>query len=352
MVRVGEGKVRILHSIIWKPYGKSGELFGFGGCDAYGWSVRNTNHEVTRPIKVYKLDEKCFYSHQIVMTKRFKQDKWEYQNLMGLEFTTYRDSFSYEVGSLDKGAPRGGCYIGNNGHNGDMPEWEYIRRFYGIGPRLERVHFLEEERYNDYVEWRDLHDQPKLGKCFFATDEEYEEYLEKRWEVDPEILQDVLTEKALVSRGIFFGWQLYRWLVDGLETDNDGEYIVHSSILFEKIANTPASERPKWMDEMAFYLWTVYDDYPKPDKKTSKTYWVEEHWVGQDHDIYEECKEFHEVFLDWWRNEHNPITNVLDNEGNVSEHGKLRCTVMILNLFIYLYIYIYIYIYSITSFNL
>ena len=58
------------------------------------------------------------------MTKRFKQDKWEYQNLMGLEFTTYRDSFSYEVGSLDKGAPRGGCYIGNNGHNGDMPEWE------------------------------------------------------------------------------------------------------------------------------------------------------------------------------------------------------------------------------------
>ena len=152
MVRVGEGKVRILHSIIWKPYGKSGELFGFGGCDAYGWSVRNTNHEVTRPIKVYKLDEKCFYSHQIVMTKRFKQDKWEYQNLMGLEFTTYRDSFSYEVGSLDKGAPRGGCYIGNNGHNGDMPEWEYIRRFYGIGPRLERVHFLEEERYNNYVE--------------------------------------------------------------------------------------------------------------------------------------------------------------------------------------------------------
>ena len=122
MVRVGEGKVRILHSIIWKPYGKSGELFGFGGCDAYGWSVRNTNHEVTRPIKVYKLDEKCFYSHQIVMTKRFKQDKWEYQNLMGLEFTTYWDSFSYEVGSLDKGAPRGGCYIGNNGHNGDMPE--------------------------------------------------------------------------------------------------------------------------------------------------------------------------------------------------------------------------------------
>ena len=123
---------------------------------------------------------------------------------MGLEFTTYWDSFSYEVGSLDKGAHRGGCYIGNNGHNGDMPEWEYIRRFYGIGPRLERVHFLEEERYNNYVEWRDLHDQPKLGKCFFATDEEYKEYIEKRWEVDPEILQDVLTEKALVSRGIFF----------------------------------------------------------------------------------------------------------------------------------------------------
>ena len=132
---------------------------------------------------------------------------------------------------------------------------------------------MDDYQYEDYIEWRDLRDQPKRQQWKFATEQEYEDYLELRWDVDPEIMEDVLREYALVSRGILFGWQIYCWVAEGIQPDEDGLLLVDAHILFERIANTPQEERKKWMDELAFFLWTAIDNYPpKVNKILMKDY--------------------------------------------------------------------------------
>ena len=228
------------------------------------------------------------------MDLRFRNAKLEYEYYMGLEFTTYRDTFSYKVGMLDKGA-RIYNGLGNNGHHGDMPQWEYERRFYGIGPRLERKHFLDDYQYEDYIEWRDLRDQPKRQRWEFATEQEYKDYLELRWDVDPEIMEDVLKEYALVSRGILFGWQIYSWVAEGVQPDEDGLLLVNAHTLFKRIANTPQEERKKWMDELAFFLWTAIDNYPPKVNKIL----MKEEVITKEHRIYEKCLAFQRQYIKW-----------------------------------------------------
>ena len=138
----------------------------------------------------------------------------------------------------------------------------YEQRFYGIGPWLERKHFLDNYQYEDYVEWRDLRDQPKRDQWEFSTEEEYNDYLDLRWDVDQETMEDVLREYALVSRGILFGWGIYSWLIEKLDPDTNGCFVVDSATIFEMIANTPHKNRARWMDEMAYFLWTTVAEYP------------------------------------------------------------------------------------------
>ena len=319
MVRVGKGKVQILHTFIYEPRENfiwGGDLFAFGTCFGYGLEIdKSLSIEKNHP-KVFRLDVDCFKSYHVEMDSRFRSAKKEFEFHMGLEFTTYRDTFSYEVGMLDKGA-RIYNGLGNNGHHGDMPQWEYERRFYGIGPRLERKHFLDDYQYEDYVEWRDLRDQPKRDRWEFSTEEEYEEYLDLRWDVDQETMEDVLREYALVSRGILFGWGIYSWLIEKLDPDTNGCFVVDSATIFEMIANTPHKNRARWMDEMAYFLWTTVAEYPDLVKdKLVK----EEAVTSKQHCLYSTCKKLQKAYIKWcdqkdiWRKETIQVQRRL-NEG-------------------------------------
>ena len=70
---------------------------------------------------MFRLDVDCFKSYHVEMDSKFQSAKKEFEFHMGLEFTTYRDTFSYEVGMLDEGV-RIYNSLGNNGHHGDMPQ--------------------------------------------------------------------------------------------------------------------------------------------------------------------------------------------------------------------------------------
>ena len=177
-----------------------------------------------------------------------------------------------------------------------MPQWEYEQRFYGIGPRLERKHFLDDYQYEDYVEWRDLQDQPKRDWWEFSTEEEYDDYLDLRWDVDQETMEDVLREYALVSRGILFGWGIYSWLIEKLDPDANGNFVVDSATIFEMIANTPHKNRARWMDEMAYFLWTTVAEYPALVKdKLVK----EESVTSKQHCLYSTCRKLQKAYSKW-----------------------------------------------------
>ena len=65
----------------------------------------------------------------------------EFEEYMGLEFNTYRESVDYIVGSYKKELRRTKDFPNNNRATPDMSHLEYSQRFDGIGPRLQCCHF-------------------------------------------------------------------------------------------------------------------------------------------------------------------------------------------------------------------
>ena len=294
LIKVGGGKVRLIHTVVFAPMKK---FYAFDACDPCGWNFQKGEKSKSGPVDVLELDIDFFESEKILFDHNFKKNKMEFEEYMGLEFTTYRESFDYTIGSYQKGPRRTKDFPNNNGPTPDMSHLEYERRFNGIGPRLKRCHFWEEESYNEYIEWRDLHDQPKLERQDFDSNEEYEEYLDKRWEVDEETWRDLTTPVALVSKGILFGWRIYAWILDRVPTGESVRCEVHAAELFEHIVNTEPKEREQWMDELAYFLWTAVDHYPQldveghPIKMTS---------VGEDLMYHKKCLQQIACFVNWW----------------------------------------------------
>ena len=85
-------------------------------------------------------------------------------------------------------------------------------------------------------------------------------------------------------------------LVEKLDPDTDGGFVVDSATIFEMIANTPHKNRARWMDEMAYFLWTRVAEYPDLVKdKLVK----EEVVTSKQHCLYSTCKKLQKAYIKW-----------------------------------------------------